>query len=264
MTLTIKQVIDRLRSSVQPIGDTVDVLAPGDPEAEVRGIATTFMATHQVIEQAVSMGVNLLISHEAPFYSHRMTEGLLTGDPVYGRKEQSLRESGIAIYRHHDYCHRLEPDIIMTGLLQRLKWESDVEEMLPTAAVLRLPERRLADIAAYVKEKLSIPYARIAGDPEMLCSRIGILVGYRGGGANAIPLYREKGLDLVICGEGPEWETPEYVRDSAWQGVSKSLIVIGHAESEEPGMRSLAHRLQEEYPEVPVHFIPVNPVFRVI
>ncbi|WP_424768175.1 Nif3-like dinuclear metal center hexameric protein [Paenibacillus sp. sgz302251] len=264
MALTIKNVIDRLRLTVQPIENTVDELEPGDPEIEVHGIATTFMATQQVIEQALSLGVNLLISHEAAYYSHRMTNGLLTGDPVYQNKHSLLQQSGLSIYRHHDYCHRLEPDLIMTGLLQSLKWESCVEEMLPAAAVLRIPEMRAIEIAEYTKTQLSLPYVRIAGDPHMTCSRIGILVGYRGGGVNAIPLYRAKELDLIIAGEGPEWETPEYARDSAYQGAPKSLLVLGHAESEEPGMRYLAEQLQEWYPGLPVHFIPVNPVFQLV
>lgn len=264
MTVTIQNVIDRLRSSIQPIENTVDDLDPGCPDTEVRGIATTFMATQQVIEHALSLGVNLLISHEAAYYSHRRMNGLLSDDPVYRNKQNLLQQSGIAIYRHHDYCHKTEPDPIMTGLLHSLKWESCVEEMLPTSAVLRLPEMRASEIAEYVKTQLSIPYVRIAGDPDMTCSRIGILVGYRGGGVNAIPFYREKSLDLIIAGEGPEWETPEYARDSAYQGISKSLLVMGHAESEEPGMRYLAKRLQESYPGLPVHFIPVNPVFKVV
>ncbi|HTG71986.1 MAG TPA: hypothetical protein VL921_22215 [Candidatus Udaeobacter sp.] len=86
MTVTIQNIIDLLRSSVQPIENTVDNLDPGSPDTEVRGIATTFMATQQVIEQALSLGVNLLISHEAAYYSHRMTNALLTGDPVYRNK----------------------------------------------------------------------------------------------------------------------------------------------------------------------------------
>ncbi|MDQ8735673.1 Nif3-like dinuclear metal center hexameric protein [Paenibacillus sp. LHD-38] len=264
MRITIQNVIDRLRSSVHPIENTVDGLEPGNPGTEVLGIATTHMATQQVIEQALSLGVNLLISHEGAYYSHRISNGLLNEDPIFQNKEKLLQQSGLAIYRHHDYCHRMEPDTIMAGLLHNLKWESCVEEMLPAAAVLRLPEMRAIEIAEYIKTQLSIPYVRIAGDPYMTCSRIGILVGYRGGGVNAIPLFREKKLDLIIAGEGPEWETPEYARDSTYQGLPKSLLVLGHAESEEPGMRYLAERLQESYPSLPVHFIPVNPVFQMV
>jgi putative NIF3 family GTP cyclohydrolase 1 type 2 len=264
MQLKIQNVIEQLRSSVGPINDTVDLLESGNPNTEVRGIATTFMATQQVIEQALSLGVNLLISHESTYYSHRIAKGLLTDDSVYRSKSRLIQESGIAVYRHHDYCHKLVPDIIMTGLIQSLKWEPYVEEMLPAAAVLRISEMRARDIAEYAKSQLSIPYVRIAGDPDMACRRVGILVGYRGGGVNAIPLFREKTLDLIIAGEGPEWETPEYARDSAYQGVPKSLLVMGHAESEEPGMRYLAAQLQRTYPGLPVHFIAVDPVFQVI
>ena len=35
--------------------------------------------------------------------------------------------------------------------------------------------------------------------------------------------------DLIICGEGPEWETPEYVREANRLGRSCGLIVLGHA-----------------------------------
>ncbi|MGO4545555.1 Nif3-like dinuclear metal center hexameric protein [Paenibacillus sp. 2TAB23] len=265
MTITIRNVVDAIRSSVHSIANTVDGLEFGSPDMEVRGIATTFMATRQVIEQALSLDVNLLISHETSYYSHRTIDGLLTGDPVYANKTKRVQHSGLVIYRHHDYCHSAQPDPIMIGLLQDLKLEACVEEMLPTAAIIRVPDEMRADeIAEYVKSKLAIPYVRLAGDPHMICRRIGILVGYRGGIANAVPLYRDKGVDLVIAGEGPEWETPEYVRDSVNHGIPKALVSIGHAESEEPGMRYLAEQLRRAYPGLPVHFIASKPVFQVL
>lgn len=44
------------------------------------------------------------------------------------------------------------------------------------------------------------------GDLSMECRRVGILVGYRGTGEMIIPLFHKESLDLVIYGEGPEWE----------------------------------------------------------
>ena len=95
----------------------------------------------------------------------------------------------------------------------------------------------------------------------MTCKRIGVLVGYRGGGEQVIPLFENEGFDLVIYGEGPEWETPEYVRDAVRQGKKKGLLVLGHAESEMPGMRFLARELQDKFPGIPVHFLPQEPIF---
>src|SRR5687768_18188792 len=39
--------------------------------------------------------------------------------------------------------------------------------------------------------------------------------------------------------EVAEWETSEYIRDARAQGLQRSLVVLGHAQSEEPGMRWL-------------------------
>ncbi|TYP74664.1 Nif3-like dinuclear metal center hexameric protein [Paenibacillus methanolicus] len=265
MSITMQDVIAELRGDVPLIPDTADTLEGAAMETPVKGIAVAFMPSQTVIEQAVALGANLLVVHESPYYSHRPEHAShLADDPVCRVKRDFLRQSGLAVYRHHDYCHRLQPDPIMSGLLQSLAWEAQVEAMLPTAAVVRVPAMRASELAAYAKAKLSLPYVRLTGDPDMRCERVGVLVGYRGGGANAIPLFREHKLDLVLAGEGPEWETPEYVRDAASQGSPKSLLAIGHAESEEPGMRAVAEQLRGRYSELPVHFIPGQPVFRVI
>lgn len=40
--------------------------------------------------------------------------------------------------------------------------------------------------------------------------------------------------------------------------------MLGHAESEAPGMKQLAERLAAQFPAVPVRYIPERPVFEVI
>ncbi|MNW68250.1 NIF3 (NGG1p interacting factor 3) [compost metagenome] len=79
-----------------------------------------------------------------------------------------------------------------------------------------------------------------------------------------IPLIQNKQLDLIIAGEGFEWETPEYIRDAVQQGKSKALIMLGHAESEAPGMNLLADRLAEQFTELSVHYVGERPVYTVI
>ncbi|CAM3092745.1 Nif3-like dinuclear metal center hexameric protein [Paenibacillus lupini] len=264
MPLTIQNVIDELRSSVPTINNTVDILMAGQPDTEVRGIAVSFMPTQQVIEEAITKGANLLITHEPLSYSHRHDDKLVENDQVFLKKQQLLEDSGIAVFRYHDYCHQKQPDIIMTGLLEALEWEANLVEMLSIAAVLEFSSMTVSDVAAHVKQKLGMPFLRITGDLSTPCSRAGILVGYRGGASTAIPLMREHNLDLLIVGEGPEWETPEYIRDAAHQGANKALLTLGHAESEEPGMRALSEELRQKYPDVPVSFIPIKPIFQIV
>lgn len=264
MTTAIQDVLDNLVEPVERIKNTVDTLKFGNPDTEIKGIATTFMATHHVLQQAIALGTNLLITHEGTFYSHLDRTASLEYDPVYREKRRLIDESGMAIFRFHDYWHRYRPDGIMAGLVQILGWEPYVDKHHATATTLTIPAMTSREVAEYVKRKLGIPFVRVVGGYSTTCKRVGLLVGYRGGGSTAIPLFERENLDLIISGEGPEWETPEYVRDAVHQGRRKALIVLGHAESEEPGMRYLAEIIKLKFPGFPVHFISDKPSFQVI
>lgn len=248
---------------IDSIPNTVDTLMYGNPAAEVKGIATAFMATQHVIEQAITLGANLLITHEGIYFSHH-DNGKSMDDPVYNEKHRLINDSGLAIFRFHDYWHRYQPDGIMAGLIQALQWQSYVVENQPAATVLKIPPMTVGEISVYLKDRLGINYLRYSGDLSMKCTRIGLLAGYRGGGSLCIPLYEKESLDLIIYGEGPEWETPEYVRDANYQGKKKNLIVLGHAESEEPGMNYLAELIKTNFPSIPTFTIPVEPALKVI
>ncbi|NIK77114.1 putative NIF3 family GTP cyclohydrolase 1 type 2 [Paenibacillus castaneae] len=262
--ILIKDVLNTLMEPVSRLEHTVDGLESGDPESEVSGMITTFMATQDVIEQAIRAGANLIIAHEGTFYSHQDKKGLEREDSVYQEKQKLIEQSGIAIYRFHDYLHRYEPDGIMTGLIKELEWELLVTENQPTASILTIPTMTVNDIAEHVKQRLGISYVRVIGERSMPCSRIGLLAGYRGGGVTSIPLFEEQNVDMVLYGEGPEWETPEYVRDAVHQGRKKALMVLGHAQSEEPGMKHVANTLQAHFPSIPVQFISGKHGFHII
>ncbi|AFC29253.1 NGG1-interacting factor 3 [Paenibacillus mucilaginosus 3016] len=262
--LTVREVIRSLEEPVGVLEKTVDTLKCGSPDRVVTGIVTAFMPTQHVLEQAAALGANLVVAHEGAYYSHHDPADFLEQDPVYLEKRQWIEASGLAIYRFHDYWHRYRPDGIMTGLLQSLGWEEYVVEDLPAATILEVPALTLGEAAEVVKSRLGLAFVRVSGDLSTPCTRIGLLAGYRGGGGSAIPLFGKGQVDLIIAGEGPEWETPEYVRDAVHQGRPKGLIMLGHAESEEPGMRYLAELLQRRFPEVPVHFLADKPVFRAV
>lgn len=68
----------------------------------------------------------------------------------------------------------------------------------------------------------------------------------------------------TVIREGPKWETPEYVRDGIAQGNGKTLIILGHAESEVPGMKELATSLTEMFPVTSIHFIANERLFNII
>jgi len=264
LTVTIQNVLDKLMEPVQKTENTVDTLKAGNPKALVRGIATTFMATNDVIQQAIDLGVNLLITHEGLYYSHYDRTDKWQNDPVFLEKRRLIEQSDIAIFRLHDHIHRYEPDGITTGLLHSLNWESYIEKDYAAVSILTLPGMPLREIVNDVKLKLNIPHVRVVGDLSLVCERVGVSVGYRGGGENCIPLFHQEQLDLLISGEGPEWETPEYVRDAVQQGRNKALLILGHAESEKAGMEYLAKKIKTLFPNIPVHFLEEKPVFQIL
>ncbi|GMK39690.1 hypothetical protein PCCS19_27440 [Paenibacillus sp. CCS19] len=263
MGITIQNVIDLMVKG--PIPNTVDGLLAGNPEDEAKAIAVAFMPSQYVIEEAIARGANLLITHEGPHYAHRDPMEVLKQDSVFVDKNKTIRQSGLAIYRNHDSVHRVQPDLITAGLIEHLDWNNDVAEVREHASIVALPAAKtLAEIVQDVKEKLGIEYVRVVGDPSTLCQRIGLSVGYRGSASVMLPLTQPEPPDLFIIGEGMEWEIPAYVTDAVQQGKRRALIVLGHAESEVPGMKLLADQLSSGLDGVPVYFICEKPLFQLM
>lgn len=263
MSVTVKDVISELTKSIDTVENTVDKLKFGEPDSEVAAVAISFMPAYEVIEKAIELGANLLICHEGLSYSH--WDDTITGEnQVYEKKAKLIKHSNIAIYRTHDYIHRYQPDGIMQGMIHSLQWESFVQKNNATSTIVHIPEMTVKEIIYYIKNQLGIDFIRYVGDPAMICTRIALLVGYRGGGTTAIPPFEDDNVDLVIYGEGPEWETPEYVRDANAIGKGKALLILGHLESEEPGMVHLANELREKSWGIPVHFIPTKQCINIL
>ena len=65
----------------------------------------------------------------------------------------------------------------------------------------------------------------------------------------------------VIMGGQREWEGLAYAHDVVSAGRGKGVIALGHAVSEEPGMKVCADWLKTVVSEVPVELIPAGEPF---
>lgn len=244
-----------------PRPNTVDTLKAGSRDAPVRGVAFTFLATQAVLERAVELGANVVVTHEAVFFNHWDQLGKLVDDDVYRAKRAFIDDNGLCIFRIHDTIHDARPDGIRTGMLEALGWASRAID--PGGALLAFGGMTAAEIAADAKRALGLGGVRVAGNPATACHTVGCHFGFGGFDAHLADLGRPDVQALVI-GESHEWETYEYVRDAVAQGRDKALIVLGHAASEEAGMLALSRRLAALHPELPVHFVPAGPSFVVV
>ena len=263
MSTTIQDVIDTILKTVPgaPLADTVDTVKSGDPSQPVKGIVTTFMATRQVIDTAVALGANLIITHEPTYFNHRDQTEWLQADPVYTAKRAVLETNHIVVWRFHDHWHMHQPDGILTGFLKLVGAEGFIDPAQPT--IVNIPPTPLADLISLAKTRLMMPTVRVVGPVDMLCRRVALILGSCPPEWQ-IHAYQEGRADVVVCGETSEWQVCEYVRDSVAAGINRALIFLGHEKSEEAGMDYLVEWLRPIVPGVPITHVPAGDPIRFV
>lgn len=257
--LTVQQLIDLILKEIPgSVPNTVDTIKIGDPNQKITGVVTSMFPTIEVIRKAIKLKANFLIVHEPSFYNHADETAWLEQDEVFRYKKNLLEKNNIAVWRFHDYIHRHNPDGVLEGVVQKLNWKKFQDSSKP--ALFALPsQQRLQNIVQDVKAKLVISNVRIVGSATDVCQRVLLLPG-AWGGRNQINQIRETKPDLVMCGEVAEWETSEYIRDARAMGLNRSLVVLGHAQSEEPGLAWLVQWLKEKAPMITAtHIASENP-----
>jgi putative NIF3 family GTP cyclohydrolase 1 type 2 len=261
-TLTARQVIERIQAHVGVPwqSETVDTFKAGDPETRVTGIATTMMATYDVLVRSAAAGKNLIITHEPTFYTHldRTDTFEKERDPVWAEKERFIKEHQLVVWRFHDHWHLRRPDGIMTGVVRALQWQKFQNQSDPNMFVL--PETTVEQLASDMKKRLGIHVLRWVGNPQMKITKVGLAPGASGPQRHRQMLQRDD-VEVLAIGEVPEWETIEYVADASAEGKSKALILLGHIPSEQPGMEYCAEWLKTFINEVPVEFVPTREPF---
>lgn len=237
-----------------------DVFHTGSAESPVTGIVTTFQATVPVIRRAIALGASLIITHEPTFWIEQDEfQRRLAADPVRLAKEQLCRDAGITIWRCHDALHKnVHGDDINLGVEARLGWQRFREA--GASGVYRLPATPLKRLASEIAKALQSSTARFVGDEDLPCTTVAFCLGANWS-INQIEAL-SRGADLIICGESREWETPEYVRDAHALGHGKSVLLVGHAASEEAGMEYLGKGLAPLLPGIAIHHVPCGEPFQ--
>ena len=258
--LTVGQIVERIQKNVGVPwrAETVDKIIVGNADTPVKGVATTMMATLDVVQRASALGRNFIITHEPTFWEHQDTTTALPGDPTVEFKSNFMREHNVAVFRFHDHWHARRPDGIATGMMQELAWEKYASPDGRNRFLF--PSMTLAALAADIKGKLKPATMRIVGDPKLLVSRVAASWGYNSREPGIRTLARED-VDVLVAGEAREWEVVEYAQDIIASGKKKALILIGHVASEQAGMKYCASWLKGFVTELPIDFVPAAEPF---
>lgn len=254
-SLTVQQLIDLILKEVPgTLPNTVDTIKIGDPDQRISSVVTSMFPTIEVIRKTIELKANFIIVHEPSFYNHQDETAWLANDEVFQYKRSLLTKNKIAVWRFHDYIHRHSPDGVMEGVLQKLAWKKFQDPDRNTVFNLESP-RPLRQIVEEAKRSLGIANLRIVGSLDDMCQKVLLLPGAWGGRPQITQLMETK-PDLILCGEVAEWETSEYIRDARAMGLKRSLVVLGHAQSEEPGLAWLVEWLKEKAPQIKATHIP--------
>ena len=185
-----------LENSLEIWEQTCDGLIAGDPEKEVKKIATCFKLTAELIEKAQKENVDMVITHEPTFARDDKREGAARIDC---KKWDLLDKSDLVVYRFHDHAHNSDPDYIHAGFIKALglnienKWP---RESLGVCRYDLMNPLSVSQIAKMIEEKLDSEFVRVVGDVTMpvktLCLGLGSV------GFAQIDMLVERDCDLFI------------------------------------------------------------------
>jgi len=234
----------------------VDCCHAGNPECEVQKIGVCFAATPEVLRQAAAWGAQLLITHEPTYYTHlnEFKPSLLTN-----QKKELVESTGITIYRYHNSMHFRGEDMVSRAFLERMGWKGIFDGQLKFSLDTPLsPAQIIKDICS----GLGLPCLRAIGREDGTVRKIALFLGARD--ENTYEPFFTDDTDLAICGEICEWQFGEPVREAAQFGMQKTMLLLGHVQSEKFAMEAFAKEIDGKFSGIPVQYFDCGDLFTYI
>jgi putative NIF3 family GTP cyclohydrolase 1 type 2 len=255
--MTARQVVELIKQNSGITWNersTRDTFKIGDPDAEVKGIATTMMTTFGMLKRANQAGLNMVITHEDTFWNDPDNTKDLTSNELYLKKTEFIKNNGMIVWRNHDNMHAMKVDVTVTGTLRSIGVKGG-ENFGMRAQVLPIPEMTLGEFASQCKRLAGIRALRCVGNSQAKISKILDGPGY------ATPRFTLE-TDVVVGGESQEadggFDNVEYVADAASLGMNKGLVMLGHVMSEQPGQEDYGKWLETFVKGVKIQYVPAE------
>jgi putative NIF3 family GTP cyclohydrolase 1 type 2 len=252
-TLTAAEAVARIRERAGvPWRDaSIDGFKAGSPDTIVTGIATTVVATADVLKRAAAAGRNLVITQEPTFYTASEDGGNRAADAVYLAKKALVEERRIVIWRFSEHWNARKPNESVTALANALGWSAYRQ---PDAdGIYTVPEIRLDALIEHVRTKLHLRGGlRWLGRPDMAVRSVILSPGTTD---LASTVARVPRADVILAGEPREWEAVPYVLDA---GARKALVSVGRVVSLEPGAAACAAWIRSFMPGIAVEALAVG------
>ncbi len=232
MSATVAQVLE-LVDGIAPFElaepwDNVGLLA-GRPDARVDTVLCALDMSLEVLEEAVRMGAQLVVTHHPILFRGRKNLCETDGE---GRLLCALVRSGIAMIAAHTNYDNATP-----GVNDALAAALALENVETVRDGMRIGTPKQTDFGSFLKHvaaKLHGP-VRHYGSLSRPISRVAVLGG---AGEDYVPIAIEGGADAYVTGE--------IAYHKALDAVDNGLCVLeaGHAATEHPAISALCSGLQ--------------------
>lgn len=278
--MKIQEAIDKVKAYHKGVsrGDPIDPIKTrdqilyGDPERELTGIVVTCFASYEVIEKAIEAGANLVICHEAIFWNHGDHTDWLQDNRTFQAKASLLDRGGVVVWRDHDFIHSGIPtpdggwaDGIFYGIMKVLGWEEHLcgwDGNQPSR--FQLPPTTVRELGKELMAKLPLNGIKVIGSLDSPVRKVwlpGHVSGFKDN--EILQTMEEDEIDALIVFECTDYTVAEYVRDSTQAGRPKTILAVGHFNTEEPGMQYMTGYLPAVLgDDIPCRFIPSTDMYQ--
>lgn len=239
---------------------TVDRIIAGDGTVDFDHCMVTWMPSFAALRKMVARDIHLLMCHEPTFWNHWDDKPM--DDPQSQAKLAYIQAHDLVIVRNHD-CWDRWPDVgIPWAWADFLGLDSapvafGADNYQQRYDIGPMPLDAFAQHVAARCRELGEPLVQVTGDAAQLVSRIGIGTGC---GCD-IAAFQAMGCDCsVVCDDGSIY----------WANIQKAedfghpVIRVNHGTSEEPGMMSLTHYINENIDGLHAEHLPHGSTFKLV
>jgi len=226
----------------------------GDAQAPIRGVLTTLDITPAVHQEALELGANLIVVHHPIWFGARtrLEYGGYADRLIY----QLIRDD-IAVYAAHTNADQARDGVsyaLCEALgLRPMAFLKAVSEKHGMGYIGEWPEGMpIEHFWSYVRSRLEVPVLRHSRGRSTFIRRVAVC-----GGAGSFLLGEaiQAGVEAFLTADIPYHRFFE-AEGHLW------LVDVGHFESERFIAKVFAQRIQEAWPDIPVHVsrIRTNPI----
>ncbi len=203
-------------------------LQVGKSDREVSAVLCCLDVTEEVVEEAVELGANMIITHHPLIFAPIKS---VSDRDVTGRKILAAVESGVSVYAAHTNLD-FSPDGINDFVARALGLK--YVEPLHTygnAALGRVGELETempaSELKYDVESVLSDRYVRIIGEPLDTISRVAVINGAGGGSTDYIDMALNAEADCLVTAD-VKHHVAVYARDNGLVVIEAQHYTMEH------------------------------------